>query len=77
MMACDVSPVAMFYLVPCNLFHVMAKTDTSMKDKTQVSVEDLALHKESNSWVSCLGFVIAANSWFSSHKGRDITTRVG
>ena len=42
--------------------------------ENQVTVEDLALHKE---WVSCLGFVLAANSWFSTHKGRDITTRVG
>ena len=63
--------------MPCNLYDVMAKTDTSMKDKTQVSVEDLAQHKEIDSWVSCLGFVLTANSWFSSHKGRDITTRVG
>ena len=55
----------------------MAKTDTNMKDENQVSVEDLAQHKESDSWVSCLGFVLAAKSWFSSHKGRDITTRVG
>ena len=45
--------------------------------ENQVSVEDLALHKEKDSWVSCLGFVLETNSWFSSHKGRDITTRVG
>ena len=60
-----------------NLFDDMAKTiNTSMKDENQVSVEELGLHKEKDSWVSCLGFVFAANSWFSSHKGRDITTRV-
>eukprot|EP00092_Neocalanus_flemingeri_P005505 GFUD01005935.1.p1 GENE.GFUD01005935.1~~GFUD01005935.1.p1 ORF type:complete len:314 (-),score=76.96 GFUD01005935.1:155-1051(-) len=50
-----------------------AKLVGSLKEITN---EELWGHKNEDSWVSVLGFVIKQNSAFGSHKGRDITSRV-
>ena len=42
----------------------------------EITNEELWLHKNEDTWVSVLGFVLKQNSAFGSHKGRDITTRV-
>jgi len=42
----------------------------------EITNEQLCKHKNSDPWVSVLGFVIKQNSVFGSHKGRDITTRM-
>ena len=41
-------------------------------DLPEITVEELAGNKD---WVSALGYVLAPDGGFSSHRGRDVTTR--
>jgi len=42
------------------------------------TAEQLGQHKPPNedTWISCLGYIVKCTSYFASHKGRDITSRV-
>ncbi len=53
----------------------------SPDDLPQITVAELAKHNGKNApeypaRVAVLGYVIDSSSWFGSHKGRDITTRM-
>jgi len=41
-----------------------------------ITCKELAEHKDNESWISVLGMVIRQNSNVSSHKGRDVTSRM-
>lgn len=56
---------------------MLERREKKMKDDLpEITNEDLWKHKVEDPWVSVLGFVVKQNSVFSSHKGRDITTRM-
>lgn len=45
------------------------------KTLKEISVEELAQHSDQDTWVAVLGYVVKANSFFSSHRARDMTSR--
>ena len=48
-----------------------------MKDNLpEITNEELWQHKTENPWVRVMGFVVKQNSVFSSHKGRDVNSRM-